>query len=397
MTNITAIWHLNPTAITRGLRAAWIACTAVVILFIYLILAAKKTATPQFFFFATTGLLYIMACRRLLRAYTSQRASDRSIIVLDGALTIPRSILSDHRIKLSEIKSIERYENSKETLGILIGRRDKSSILVEQANFNSANDFEELYSILSQVVTKNRLENREYLSYLTNTKDPTRGHLSTAAISLIFLAIYIMYSSPGAIGISQQAIVNGALTKDVISKGELYRFASSFFLHYSPYHLGFNVLSLAIVGRHIDAIFGTSRFAVILLTSAVIGALTSWIFSPFSFVIGASGGILGLFGAYFVVCMTHQNRLPGSVSLSPRLVSIVLFAQILLDLTMPEVDISSHIGGFLSGSLYAILLLRRQNLISEADTTRAEKYAAIVISLIFASGILHFIEKNSPF
>ena len=72
--------------------------------------------------------------------------------------------------------------------------------------------------------------------------------------------------------------------------------------------------------------------------------------APDSAVVGASGGIFGLLGAFFVI----QRRLGGG--------SIQLIALIVINLglgfVIPGVSWQAHVGGLVVGALTALVLLR---------------------------------------
>jgi len=396
MTNPTGIWYTNPKASTRSLRSTWFGSTVAVISTIFLIFSSNASSTMQFLYFISIAIIYTLVCRLLVRSYFYNKRSGRFFTIRNGILLIPRAVFKNYHINILEIKSIETYNNSKEILGVLIGRLEKSSVLVERTSFQSSEDFLSFINFLNQVVADNNSKKTGEDHSRIQAKNATKGNFSPTIFSLIFAAVYILFSSSGFDTISPEALLNGALTKDLMSKKEFYRFTSSFFLHYSPYHLGVNILGISVIGRYVDVVFGKIRFLLILLGSALAGALASLLFSPFSFVIGASGGILGLFGAYFVACVKKQESLPGSVSLSLRTLSFILAAQILVDLIAPDIDIISHIAGFLTGACYAILIFRRRDLKLETSSSSKDKYAAFLLSSIFLAGIYEFFLRNFP-
>jgi membrane associated rhomboid family serine protease len=391
MKNITATWGLNPKAATTALRAIWIGFTGAAITLLYTFLSTKEESKIHSIYLVVTIIAYIVACIFLRRVYSLKNSLPYAISVREGTLFIPRSILSDHHINLSEIKSIEKFDNSKEDLGVLIGRSKKSSIFLEKKLFISTNDFEDFTSLVNHVVVKNLSENKDWQSFGQGLKNARGQNYLSAFVALLFLTIYLIFASEGSLTISQEALAKGALTKDLIKENEFYRFASSFFLHYNPYHLLFNILSIAVIGRYIDVILGRYRFATILLASAFAGALTSLIFSKFTLVIGASGGIFGLFGAYFVISLIHQDRLAGSVSISSRFIILALLAQALFDLIIPEIDFASHVGGFLFGCLYGVFVLHWARITGKPVSSKPESIVAFIFSGFFFAGFLQFV------
>ena len=78
---------------------------------------------------------------------------------------------------------------------------------------------------------------------------------------------------------------------------------TSQFLHGGLLHLGFNMLYLWIFGDNVEDRFGRGRFLVLYLGSGAAAALTQLFMDPSSSVpmIGASGAIAGVLGAYFLL------------------------------------------------------------------------------------------------
>ena len=78
---------------------------------------------------------------------------------------------------------------------------------------------------------------------------------------------------------------------------------TSMFLHGGVLHVGGNMLYLWIFGDNVEDRFGHGRFVVFYLLCGAAAALVQTIMSPDSVVpmVGASGAIAGVMGAYFVM------------------------------------------------------------------------------------------------
>jgi membrane associated rhomboid family serine protease len=78
---------------------------------------------------------------------------------------------------------------------------------------------------------------------------------------------------------------------------------SSMFLHGSFFHIAGNMLYLWIFGNNVEDTLGHGRFTLFYLSSGVVAAATQTIVAPESHVpmIGASGAISGVLGAYFLL------------------------------------------------------------------------------------------------
>jgi membrane associated rhomboid family serine protease len=78
---------------------------------------------------------------------------------------------------------------------------------------------------------------------------------------------------------------------------------TSMFLHADVWHLGGNMLSLWIFGDNVEDQMGHGRFLVFYLLCGTLAALAETWVSPTSLlpIVGASGAIAGVMGAYFVM------------------------------------------------------------------------------------------------
>lgn len=120
--------------------------------------------------------------------------------------------------------------------------------------------------------------------------------------------------------------------------------------HGSLWHLGFNMLTLWIFGRVLEPLYGRTRFLLVWIAAALGGSLAATIATPMVSVIGASGAVFGLFGAYFVVM--RQARM-NTTSLI-----VLVGINIVLGFIVPNVAWEAHVGGLLVGLLAGFLVSR---------------------------------------
>lgn len=130
-----------------------------------------------------------------------------------------------------------------------------------------------------------------------------------------------------------------------IAAEESWRLITSAFAHAprSLTHVGFNMLTLWLLGRYLEPILGAGRFLAVYLTSALGGsAMFIWLGAWNSAVVGASGAVFGLFGAYMVIGALLRRPLTSVwVLLGLNLVMMFLF---------PGIAWQAHLGGFLAGA-----------------------------------------------
>ena len=139
-----------------------------------------------------------------------------------------------------------------------------------------------------------------------------------------------------------------------VKSGEVYRLLTCMFLHADSIHLIFNMYALFIVGPQVERYYGKRRFAAIYFVSGLLGSLFSCVFSSeFSFSLGASGAIFGLFGsiAYF----TYYYRATLQGMLRSQIVPVIL-VNLAIGFMIPGIDVSAHIGGLIGGILTSMFI-----------------------------------------
>ncbi len=139
---------------------------------------------------------------------------------------------------------------------------------------------------------------------------------------------------------------------------------ASIFLHANLVHLGTNMWSLWIFGNNIEDRLRGFRFARFYLGTGVVATLAFVVMNPSATVplIGASGAIAGVMGAYLIM-FPHAGvtvivppffffpfRVPAVIFLA-----IWFAAQFLISDVTGSVAWEAHVGGFLAGVVYALV------------------------------------------
>ncbi len=136
---------------------------------------------------------------------------------------------------------------------------------------------------------------------------------------------------------------------------------TSMFLHGSWWHLGGNMLYLWIFGNNIEEAMGHVRYLLFYLLSGIAAALTMAFMDPLSVhpMVGASGAISGVLGAYMLVYPRARVTVlvPLLIIFYPFRINAVWvvglwFAMQLLALTGPDtsgIAWWAHVGGFATG------------------------------------------------
>lgn len=154
----------------------------------------------------------------------------------------------------------------------------------------------------------------------------------------------------------------GAQANENIAMGEVWRLLTGMFLHdpSNLLHLGFNMISLFIIGRQVEIFYGKIRYLIIYLFSGLIGGLVYYFMVPGGVTIGASGAIFGILGAMGVFLIVNRRALGiyGGGVIRNWFVWLALNLAIGL-VPGSSINIIAHIGGLLSGMVIAYLLIPR--------------------------------------
>ena len=141
----------------------------------------------------------------------------------------------------------------------------------------------------------------------------------------------------------------------VYTSFEPWRMITSAFLH-SPssiLHIVFNMYSLFIFGPILEHLLGRVRFIALYLISAFGGSVAVLLLAENVYVVGASGAIFGLLGAFFVI----QRRMGGN---SLQLV-IVIGINLAIGFFVPNIAWQAHVGGLIAGAAVAFVYLQTRN------------------------------------
>ncbi len=136
----------------------------------------------------------------------------------------------------------------------------------------------------------------------------------------------------------------------VLGESEPWRFLTAAFLHSQNQilHIVFNMVALWSVGPFLEAMLGRWRFLALYLLSAVGGSVMFLLLaSPdslswYTWLVGASGAVFGLFGAVLVVLRRTGRSAGGIVG--------VLVVNAVLGFVLPGVAWQAHLGGLVVGA-----------------------------------------------
>ncbi len=201
--------------------------------------------------------------------------------------------------------------------------------------------------------------------------------LSAAPVTIILIALNVLvYAAqqlfPGLIYSLWYANV-GSITED----GSLLRVFTSSFAHSNTQitHILFNMYSLFVLGTLLEPMIGKLRFAVLYAFSVFGGGLGFLILSTqFGSVVGASGAVFGLMGAYLVFLVVMKLN-AGQMYI---IIGINLFLGFL-----PGIAWEAHVGGLIVGAAVGYVLVSTRNRVKQNLQTIALFGIGIVLVAIW--------------
>jgi membrane associated rhomboid family serine protease len=129
-------------------------------------------------------------------------------------------------------------------------------------------------------------------------------------------------------------------------------------------HLGLNMLSLWLMGRILEPLLGPVRFLLLYVLSVLGGSAAVALIAPNDLVVGASGGIFGLFGALLVIGRHLGANVTGiAILIGVNFAWPFLFAipaaietgSFALGLQSVQVSWQAHLGGVIAGILIGLV------------------------------------------
>lgn len=155
----------------------------------------------------------------------------------------------------------------------------------------------------------------------------------------------------------------------IVQSEALWTLFTSAFLHADIFHLIFNLLFVYVFSDNIELTFGSLLFALFYIGASICSSLIQVVSDPTStiFVVGASGAIAGLMGAYFV--LYPKSKIKIWLLFSFKLNAwLYLLTWILLQCVSAYVSANdpenqsiawyAHIGGFVFGTLFAFCMVK---------------------------------------
>ena len=161
-----------------------------------------------------------------------------------------------------------------------------------------------------------------------------------------------------------------------------WRLLTTALVHGSILHLLLNMYTLWILGQILEPLLGRARFLVLYLLSGLAGSLgVLFLADPGQPVVGASGAIFGLMGAFLVI----QRRLGGNLTQLLVLVGINLVIGFL-----PGLNIAwqAHVGGLIGGAIIGLIFVQTRRLNQKSLQTVALSAFGVLLVVLSSLRLL---------
>ena len=156
----------------------------------------------------------------------------------------------------------------------------------------------------------------------------------------------------------------GANVPALVRAGELYRLVAASFLHggwlSGLVHISMNGMALYYLGNLLERLMGWPRFVLLFTLTGLAAMGASALLNDAIMILGASGAVFGLLGAFALLSWRLRSHLPLGLRQPLRWWIFMLAANTLVPLLWPMVDITAQAVGFVCGGLLCALLLGRQ-------------------------------------
>lgn len=177
----------------------------------------------------------------------------------------------------------------------------------------------------------------------------------TLGVALALVAVFGWEMAINALSSQEAIIAAGALHRESVWRGEVWRLFTMMFLHGGGEHLLGNLVALYVLGLGVEHAFSKGQWLIIYLGSGVAGALLSLAMNPGP-AVGASGAIFGLMGNMMVFFYRFRGRLHFREARLGVVLAGWAAYTVIVGFMTPMVDNWAHIGGWLGGAALAFLL-----------------------------------------
>lgn len=243
-------------------------------------------------------------------------------------------------------------------LSVIIARNNDEIVLEPLEEYSKL-----IYSLTEKRVVYSHEGCKPLISafdYMNNKEKEHKNRFKNSKVTYSLIAInvliYILTAvmSRNIVDSNTYVLVRlGAKVNELINHGQVWRLMTCAFLHGGILHLAFNMYALKILGSEVEYAYGRKKYLSIYLIAALGGSIFSYIFSPDSISVGASGAIFGLLGAMLIFGYKHRNKIGKHYMMN---IVQVIIINIIIGVSLNNIDNYAHFGGLIAGGLTALVI-----------------------------------------
>lgn len=211
---------------------------------------------------------------------------------------------------------------------------------------------------------------------------------AAALLSLAFLAQW-WARAVGEDDSGYAVYLIGGLHASSVREGEVFRIFTAPLLHLHVPHLGFNVAALLGLGGALETQVGHARFLLLVALSMLAGSMATLALPPpAGVVVGASGAVFGVVGAWSALVLRQRRAPPPLLRRARWALPFVLAVDAALALLAPErIGWTAHLGGLAGGMAAMGLASRGGGPIPLGRSSRRIRLVAAGLVALFLWGV----------
>ncbi|HMT07803.1 MAG TPA: rhomboid family intramembrane serine protease [Pyrinomonadaceae bacterium] len=192
---------------------------------------------------------------------------------------------------------------------------------------------------------------------------------------VLIVGIGCVFVAQLATGLRISADIAG-FDKPAFRSGQYWRILTGAALHGSPLHVLMNCYAFYSFGRITEMLSNRAHLAIVFLLAAIGGGVLSLIVMPDGLSVGASGGIVGVVG-YLAVYAFRRRQFVSAEFRKSLLINIGIVLAFGLFL-MGSVDNAAHIGGLLTGAVYAFIQIPTDEYVDPRSASSVVSVAGLI-------------------
>lgn len=218
-------------------------------------------------------------------------------------------------------------------------------------------------------------------------KEFVKSYPMTATFLAISLFVFVLMQLFYPLAATQAGVIYqfGGMLGVAIAwdPSQLWRLVSPIFVHIGWSHLLFNGFSIYLIGRQVEALYGSVRFGLIYLLSGIMGNAFVMVWTPEVVSAGASTSLYGLF--LLMALLRYRANHPYLQAVGNQFMGL-LWMNLLLTFLVPDISLAGHLGGAVGGLLSAYLFTP-QRIWGRRILPSHRRLAALIYVLLLLFGL----------